>query len=486
MAEEIQFDLPKEERGYEIPQLQSKKIEKFLRENPNRYVDARNFVTEAIRFFLAWETDPPAAHRMMAEDFTPMLKQMAYAKAQKMDLMMRQTWPGLLEEREDEIEKFLAENPSYNIPLFKPPTDAQEKARSSKGDLKKLRDRDIDAKQFIKKINFDTIKEKDNQKEIKYDGWPLLSSYYSRLFPAKVSITAIADLMYQRKSEAIRLDEGTLADIYDIAEELSANLREKEGEYGIKRSGKYSTGLPKPYPDGKEMDATQALSEKRWKDRFIGKRSKSENKNTSETKEFFNGILSALGLARAFYDKDKKKVYLTLTAKGKKFYLLDNSLLWDIPEKYTIYDAEYSGTFESDERKFLLGEIIPGLALEMELVKTAIKTIDGLGGKSLTDHAAMLDKEFLHTVEKFVGNEKAPYRDKIQRDIIKKTAEELEKNASAMTPIKAHRVATMGRLSEMGLVAWKIIPVENIDTGKVDAKSSYEIMDKKMAEAILK
>ena len=102
MAEEIQFDLPKEERGYEIPQLQSKKIEKFLRENPNRYVDARNFVTEAIRFFLAWETNPPEAHKMMKEDFTPLLKQMAYTKAQGWDQTMNQTWPGLLDKHKDD------------------------------------------------------------------------------------------------------------------------------------------------------------------------------------------------------------------------------------------------------------------------------------------------------------------------------------------------------------------------------------------------
>ena len=47
-----------------------------------------------------------------------------------------------------------------------------------------------------------------------------------------------------------------------------------------------------------------------------------------------------------------------------------------------------------------------------------------------------------------------------------------------MTPIKAHRVATMGRLSEMGLVKWTL--------AKVSGESVYEIKDKKMAEAILK
>ena len=472
----MQFDVPKEERDYEIPPLQSKKIEKFLRENPDRYVDARNFVTEAIRFFLAWETDPPAAHRMMAEDFTPMLKQMAYAKAQKMDLMMRQTWPGLLEEREDEIEKFLAENPSYNIPLFKPPTDAQEKARASKGDLKKLRDRDIDAKQFIKKINFDTIKEKDNQKEIKYDGWPLLSSYYSRLLPAKISIVAIADLMYQRKDKVIQLDETTLAYIYDIAEEFSTELRKIEKKLVRKRFEKYSTGLPKPFLDVK-INATQALSEKRWKDRFIGKRGKGENlEKLGEGPEFFNGILSALGLARAFYDKDKKKVFLTLTTKGKKFYLLDNGLLWDVPENNKIYDGEYLGTFEYDERKFLVEEILPGLELERKLVKGAIKTITELGTNTTKSHAKHLDKEFYNTVKEFVDKKEDPHANRIYKIIIKKTDDE-GKDESAMTPIKAHRVAIMGRLSEMGLVKWTI--TEN-------AESVYEIKDKKMAQAILK
>ena len=135
MAEEAQ--LVEKDRGHEIPPKEFKKIELFLDKNPNRYVDPRHFVNEAIKFFLAWETDPPAAHKMMKEDFTPLLKQMAYSKAQHLDKMMEQTWPGLLDEHKDEIEKFLDKNPSYSIQLYDsaPSPDQQAEARASTADL---------------------------------------------------------------------------------------------------------------------------------------------------------------------------------------------------------------------------------------------------------------------------------------------------------------------------------------------------------------
>jgi hypothetical protein len=320
--------------------------------------------------------------------------------------------------------------------------------------------RDLDVKNFIENTNFEIVQTLDNQKEIKYDGWPLLSSYYSRLLPAKISIVAIADLMYQRKDKVIQLDETTLAYIYDIAEEFSTELRKIEKKLVRKRFEKYSTGLPKPFLDVK-INATQALSEKRWKDRFIGKRGKGENlEKLGEGPEFFNGILSALGLARAFYDKDKKKVFLTLTTKGKKFYLYHNTCIWDILENNPDDDAEYLGSFESNEREFLLGEILPRLKLEMKLVKGAIKAMVDLAdfGPARAEH---LDTEFSKIVATFVDNEKDP-------DFVGRI-----KNME----IKTLRVATMGRLSEMGLVKWTI---------KDDTKSVYEIVDPIMAKVILK
>ena len=122
------------------------------------------------------------------------------------------------------------------------------------------------------------------------------------------------------------------------------------------------------------MNASQALSEKRWKDRFIGKRRKHKDADkNSKSIEYFDGLLSALGLVRAFYAEDKKKVFLTLTAKGQEFYSMDNRFT-DIPWKYKIEDSELIGSFYSQREKiFGYKLLLPERKLEMELIKTAIQ-----------------------------------------------------------------------------------------------------------------
>ena len=57
-----------EDREYMIPPNIHRHILELLKEHPNRYNDTCNFVTDAIRYFLAWETDPPAARKMMEEN----------------------------------------------------------------------------------------------------------------------------------------------------------------------------------------------------------------------------------------------------------------------------------------------------------------------------------------------------------------------------------------------------------------------------------
>jgi len=463
----------------ELETLVKEVLEKRDEIEKKRFRTKTDFIDAAIELYAKWWTNPLEAQKFMYDPKKkPTIEQLALMKGQGVPAENLEQFRNATKTQItiQDVDKFLEAHPEYSEqPKEK---DPQREVRSSKGYLKKLRDEEYEVQKFIKKINFDIIKEKDNQKEIKYDGWPLLSSYYSRLFPAKVSIVAITNLMYQRKNEVIQLDETTLAYIYNIAEELSKELRGIEEKLERKRFEKYSTGLPKPFPLNEKMNATQALSEKRWKDRFIGKRGKGENiEKDGEDSVFFNGILSALGLARAFYDKDKKKVFLTLTAEGKEFYLQANGLLWDVPENNKMYDPEYEGTFESDERKFFIERILPGLELEMKLVIGAIKTITVLGTDTTKSHAKHLDDVFYNTVKEFVDKKEDSHTNRIKKTIIKKTDDE-GKDDNAMTPIKAHRVATMGRLSEMGLVKWTL--------AKVSGESVYEIKDKKMAEAILK
>ena len=435
-------------------------VQEVLDKPGKRFRNQTDFIDAAIELYATWWTKPLEAQAFMHDPKKkPTIEQLAIMKASVVPQVLKNFMDATKTEITiQDIDRFLTGHPEYGEnPKDR---DPQEKARASKDDLGKLRMRDLDVKNFIENTNFEIVQTLDNQKEIKYDGWPLLSSYYSRLLPAKISIVAIADLMYQRKDKVIQLDETTLAYIYDIAEDFSTELRKIEKKLVRKRFEKYSTGLPKPFLDVK-INATQALSEKRWKDRFIGKRGKGENlEKLGEGPEFFNGILSALGLARAFYDKDKKKVFLTLTTKGKKFYLYHNTCIWDILENNPDDDAEYLGSFESNEREFLLGEILPRLKLEMKLVKGAIKAMVDLAdfGPARAEH---LDTEFSKIVATFVDNEKDP-------DFVGRI-----KNME----IKTLRVATMGRLSEMGLVKWTI---------KDDTKSVYEIVDPIMAKVILK
>ena len=69
------------------------------------------------------------------------------------------------------------------------------------------------------------------------------------------------------------------------------------------------------------------------------------------------------------------------------------------------------------------------------------------------------------------------FTDKIQRDIIDKTTEIKQNNEGKQTPVEACRIATMGRLAELGVVSWDI---------NKEGKSEYEIADKELAIAIKK
>jgi len=498
MAEEEQL-AEETERAYMISPITYRKIQKLLLENPGRYNDTRELVSRALDYFLAYEMDPWAAEKKVQEDFVPTIPQLAFAKEKGEQLVdyTNSLWPGIFERNEKKIEQYLIEHPRPTTQKLSV-DDQQAEARASTNYLEKLRERKNDVLKFIEKIDFNKVQPKDNQEEIFYDGWPLISTYYSRILPAKISIMAIADLMHENQSEMIRLDENNTEKIYGIAEALSDELKTIEEKQQIKRAEKYSTGLPKPFKG--DMNASQALSKKRWKDRFIGKRRKyKDTDKNGKSIEYFDGLLITLGLVRAFYAEDKKKVFLTLTTKGKEFYSLDNRMI-GVPLNYD-EEVQLVGSFDPKERKFLVTKILPERKLEMELIKTAIKEVNKLtnGTGAIIES---LDAKFMDAIKTFAESEKnLNVQKKILDEIINNTKkaenekvttqkqklkleQELDKEKDTMlrhdirmrinnlnaegvlTPIQSHRVATMGRLAEMGLVKWII--------GE-DSKSTYKI-----------
>jgi hypothetical protein len=460
------------DRKYEVSPTHFHKIQQLLKEYPDRYNNEREFIFRAIDIFLTWETDPLFARKKM-EELEPTIGQFAQMKMMMKPDQVEEMYPGFEERNYEEIQKFITKNPAYagNIQT---PEQEQLHERKSQHDFEKLVGSMNETSEFIRDIDFNYIIPEEGQKEIFYDEWPLLWTHYSRILPAKIAISAIVDLMNKQKKPVIKLNDKAKAHIYDIAEELAVKLRlfEKEEEKG--REKRLSTGLPKPFTDDK-ITNTQALAEKRYKDRVIGKSRKSKNSGDIS----FDGLLGALGLVRTFIHK--KEVYVTLTENGKKFYLLENSVFAD----------DYSTAFSPEERKLLLTRIMPARKLEMKLIKETLKIVKEFEDEKLGDTQKItdrLDADFYFVIQQYVEKENTALGNQIKKDILEKTKEIKEWNATKkpeedtkQSPIQAYRVATMGRLSEIGLIRWII---EANDEGH--AVSRYSILDKEMATSIMK
>lgn len=466
---------------YPIDPTDFTKIQQHLKDHPARFTDTRGFITKAIEILHLWETNPKMAEEKMNER-PPLIPQLVKMKMMMKEEAIEKMYPGELKRNEKEIQQFEEQHPEWFIKKqtsqeTETAKEAQDRERKSRDDYEKLKLSLNESTEFIRSIDFKKIKPQDNQREIGYDGWPLLWSYYSRILPAKISIAAIVDIMYRTKSNIIKLDTKNLAHIYDIAEELCEKLEKYEKEHKSKRHKKISTGLPNPFtkenPSKKEIKI-QYETEDRYKDRFIGKIRKSKDTGTMK----FDGLLSALGLVRAFYNEEKE-IFLTLTENGKNFYLHNNPIL---------HNDDFTKAFSEEERQLIVTKIFPQRDLEMILVKTAMEVIDTYDDKMVRKITDSLDDQFYNVVKEFVNADLVkPFLSKIHTDIIIKTDKIKENNENEpekkpqQTPIQAYRTAIMGRLSEIGLIRWDI----KADS-KGRAESNYYTSDQEMAKELLK
>ena len=297
-----------DDRTYKITPFDFRKIKKHLEEYPERFNDEQEFVRRAIELFLKWETDTLEAEKMMHEmDLT--IAQLSLMHLRLPPEYLEKNFPVQVSKNKKEIDQFLQSHPEYAA-ITKTPSaeEAQARERASKGDLVKLRAGVDELADFIREQNFKNIQPEDDMEEIFYDGWPVLWTHYTRILPAKIAVMTIANIMNTNKEPVIKLDEDNAAKIYDIAEELSEELREYEERDKIGRASKLSTGLPKPFK-GDRITPSQALAMKRYKDRVIGK----ERKPAGKGNTVFDGLRSALGLVRMFVRN--KEIFLTETGR---------------------------------------------------------------------------------------------------------------------------------------------------------------------------
>jgi len=439
-----------------------RKINQLIVESPDRFGSVDEFLFRAIDVFLTWERNPQLTISKMT-DMEPTIPQYALM-SQTMDAKsLADMYPGYPEKFGDTWQQYLDSNPKQELQstsssMGKAESAPGQKATQSEYDFEIMQENLEQSRGFVKQVNFKTIS-KERFNEAPYDGWPLLFTHYSRLLPAKLAIICLADLMREQNSPFVNLNDFK-AKAHDVLEEISEKIIIYEKENKKTREEKISTGLPKPLQIGERMTKHE-MAAQRYRDRYFGRLRK--NRETGEY--LFEGLLSALGLVKVFVKG--KEVMVTLTDAGKKFYMLDNP----------IFSGAMSPALSDEEGEFLSTKVIPQRPLELKLIQKAIK-VTGTRRDLASNMTDVLDKEFLEVVKQFHKSPEAKiFKERIQKEIVEKAEELISNNDSVekqlkktndvseekklkgmikQTPIEACRIATMGRLTEIGVVDWEI------------------------------
>lgn len=465
--------------NYKIEERQLDLIEELVK--INRYDTKEEFVSQALEVFLTWENDPQLILNEMTKiKKGPTVEQYGFMVFTGMDLIhLKKTYPKYPEKFNTSWETYLSKNPHVEEKWHEITAqhDQQSDERASHKDYEQSIARKTDAENFVKTLNFSEKIECDN--EYVYDGYPLLFTHYSRIFPVKVALLALTELMRGQDRKLINFNKFT-AKAYDLCEEISEKQRETKEK--TKRESNISTGLPRPYSKNKS-DPKQVEYQNRYKERYFGK----VKRNKKNQRLYLEGLMSALNLIRVF--KIDEEFHVTLTEKGKEFYMLKNP----------IFDRELVNTpFYDEERQYVLEKLLLGKQLEINLMHAAINIVNVYDNKmdkekSITDY---LDETFENTLLEYCNsNKKQIYSERIKEFLdttekIKKeamAAKEAKKTESDATqiemykriikkqsPIEAIRIATMGRMSELGLVKWSI---EN-------GKSSYKLGEQELIKKL--
>ena len=309
------------------------------------------------------------------------------------------------------------------------------------------------------------------------DEFPLLWRYYSRIFPAKVIITLLANMMYDQKNDYVKLSDLQTEGL-KVCLAMSQEIEKYEKNNKIKKTDKISTGFPNhtiTEDNTGKLDHIKQQTKhdeinQRFQDRFIGK---VENK-FEERK--FAGILSALGIVKcvaidtetpaAFTDEKGRAAFgprepedfITLTESGKKFFLLSNLLI----EKPIGGKSNKITPFSDEEVDLIMKEMFEQRKLEKMIIDLILKKMDpGKWYDADTITSWMKDE-----IQEFVDEKEKEWHDSVQGKLFdtelknyEKIQAKQKKNVGeklGVSRISSWRAATMGRLSELRKINWQI------------------------------
>ena len=371
-----------------------------------------------------------------------------------MNDMANRMWPSFTREMKDEIKK--------TAPIFynnmMQNTQVHNKIAIM---VKQIRD---DKRPTLSKEEFSVP-----ENIVLGDAYSLIHQSYNRFFPLKILVTSLRLMIEKNNTRWIEYDEFSREGL-DISLEFSNKLKKiKEKGKNPKRNIRISTGLPISHTaiydeDMKELGKNlqeksdkDEMSRQRFFDCFIGPKETTLLRliDAAEKEEMnvFSGALNETGLVHI--RNNNGKLEITLSEHGFEFSSYDNPIIngikiidsdnGEIKFSENVDGIIEKKIFSNEERKFIMNEIIPKFKLEKIIIENILQKIKN----EHEVNTETLDEIIINTVIKWrTENEERARDEKLD-----------EKNKDN------YRIATMGRLAEIGEVEWDI----------KEGKSTYSI-----------
>jgi hypothetical protein len=429
-----------------------RKIRRIIDDPRNRrYRTVDEFMSDSLELFTTWWTRPEQTTEMMGDlwsDMTDEMKEQIKINAPPFYEQMQ-----LLSGTTSEMS-----SPDNMMTTSVQELRVDQHATESLHRMK-------ETEKVLTKTNLDFS---DAKNALPYDGYPLIWSFYTRFFPVKISLIVLAE-MIREQIDSKEINSGFVnyeafqKRTYDMACVVSEEIRKYEKLNKIPRNLKISTGLPFTSTNFPGKTSEEEFIEKKKvessKNRFTRQYLGRQNKDGD-----VSGILNAGGFAQFIQDEEvdsetgkTRKIGLKIgfTTEGFEFYKLNNDIISELRDtgNFGLAALGKVNALTIQEQKFIMSEIIPKFELESMVVNGIGSEFNNKDKIKAADIDTKIDEAIVNW-ENLRGEELQK-----QYKIYSKTDEKL----TLVT-----RIATMGRLNELGFVKWNM---------ESDGSSSYNSGD---------
>ncbi len=378
-----------------------REIDKIVQEI-DRYGSREEFLRESIDMMITWWRNPLDMTKKSAElwsDYTPEMKR--------------------------QIEKM--------APEFYKQMESPTGADNNKSHLEIFAEKVQKSRNFLKSRKVPISKEC-----ISSNNPPLMNKLHTRFFPSKIVTCLLAKAVVENieKNNDEWVDyESFRKNSFEEILEISKIIKQYEDENTISRNERISTGFPAFHEktfENKEDELKNILrikaSKERFLEQFVGPTVRAFKQNSSGT---ISGILNDMGLVQ-IRKTDDDSLEITLSKNGMKFLKLPNPI---------IDNQDLSHSINNDEKEFILENVIPKFDLEKRIIDAILNSVN----KKVDLDVKEID-DLIDTVKTTWCANKSN-TSAIDRYKIMRVDPDYWKNV---------RIATMGRLSEIGAVNWII------------------------------